>query len=206
MILQKEGNKKNFHFLYNSFKNKIKNLWPEGIVAVKLSQLSYKYALWNVALKKNDVTRKCYKLSHSSLIKNNLMLLWICLLWMGCRRCCVSTGWTSAPEIFMQGLVCQAWNSKPGDPIPSAVIRNSNGQFMLSFLISGLYYLYGGHIPTGLFGCDFYVFVDWKRSNKENMVQVFAAKCQLPTGVDFFSFIESVLVVRSELSLCLAFG
>lgn len=52
LILQKEGNKKNFHFLYNSFKNKIKNLWPEGIVAVKLSQLSYKYALWNVALKK----------------------------------------------------------------------------------------------------------------------------------------------------------
>lgn len=125
---------------------------------------------------------------------------------MSCRRCCVSTGSTSATEIFMQDLVCPAWDSKPEDPLPSAVIRSSNRQFMLSFLVISWYITYMvGIYPMAYLAVISVCLYILKQRIKENRVQVFTAKCQLPTGVCFFCFIESVLVIRSELSSCWAF-
>lgn len=58
---------------------------------------------------------------------------------------------------------------------------------MLWFLmISGFYYLYGGHIPKVVSLAAISVCLYIKKYKKENMVQVLAAKCQLPIGVGFF--------------------
>lgn len=99
----------------------------------------------------------------------------------------MSTGSTSATEIFMQGLVCPAWNSTPEDPLPSAVIRSSNRQFILSFLMISRYITFiVGIYPMAYLAVISVCLYILKQRIKENKVQVFNAKCQFPTGVCFF--------------------
>lgn len=74
----------------------------------------------------------------------------------------MSTGTTSATEIFMQGLVCQAWNSKPEDPLPSAVVRREYQRAvhaMVSHDFRVLLSIWWAYTQSGFFGCNFYVFV-----------------------------------------------
>lgn len=89
------------------FKIKLKSFLPEGIVAVKLSKLSHKYALWNISLKENHIARKCYKFSHSSLIKNSLE---VCCEWA------VGDAVRQQAQHQPQRYLGRAWSARLGIP------------------------------------------------------------------------------------------